>query len=117
VANTMVAVANTMVAVANTMVAVANTMAANIMGTVMGMGTIMVMDIGMVMGMVMAGVGGMVAIGAMASAHAGDGPPLAIFGFAVTEQWSKKGVGFVRPPSVQDRARAKKCEPYLARRR
>jgi hypothetical protein len=33
-------------------------MAANIMGTVMGMGTIM--------GMVMAGVGGMVAIGAMA---------------------------------------------------
>jgi hypothetical protein len=31
-------------------------------------------------------------------APVGGGPPLAIFGFVVTEQWSKKGVGFGRRP-------------------
>ena len=41
-------------------------------------------------GTVTAVAGGMAAIGAMA-AHVGDGPPLAGFGFAVTEQRSKRG--------------------------
>jgi hypothetical protein len=50
--------------------------------------------------------GTMDAIGAMASAHVGDGHPMVMFGFAVTEHLLKKGLVMPAPFSI---ARALLC--------
>ena len=84
------------VAVANTMVAVANTMAANIMGTVMGMGTIM--------GMVMAGVGGMVAMGLWRRLMLAMDPRWLYLDLRLLSSGQRGAVGFGRRPFSQPEA-------------
>ncbi len=98
-------------AVADMAVAVADMAVTDmVMDMVIGMGMVTDMVTDMVIGMDIMVVGttvvgtlemaatGTVAGTLMALAPVGVSPPLVGFGFAVTEQWSKKGGGFGRHP-------------------